>query len=131
MSTIKVDDLTSTIMKTLEDYIGVTEDAVAKGVIDTANECVKQLQQANPAGSGHYGSWQKYNMGWERTKVKANGKGGYTEVVHNRKRYQLTHLLEHGHAIRGGGRARAFPHIAPVAEAAEKTLLDNIKRNIK
>ena len=55
----------------------------------------------------------------------------YSEVVYIQKHYPLAHLLENGHALQGGGRAQAFPHIAPVAEEAANTLLDTIKKHIK
>ena len=38
--------------------------------------------------------------------------------------YRLTHLLEHGHALRNGGRARAFPHIIFSEQLAERRMLE-------
>ena len=43
----------------------------------------------------------------------------------------LAHLLEHGHAKRGGGRTRAIPHILPAQEAAEEQLMNDIERGLK
>ena len=46
--------------------------------------------------------------------------------------YGLVHLLEKGHAKVGGGRTRAFPHMAPGydegAPAFEKKLLEGVDR---
>jgi hypothetical protein len=50
----------------------------------------------------------KYRKGWRAKKV------GTTWVVHNATDYRLTHLLENGHALAGGGRSKSFPHIRAV-----------------
>ena len=60
-----------------------------------------------------------------KTKLK-----GIQATVWNEKHYQLTHLLEKGHALRDGGRSAAFPHIAPVEQKCEDELIRNIKKNI-
>lgn len=50
-----------------------------------------------------------YAAGWKRSRVRGKW------IVHNKTDYQLTHLLEKGHAKVGGGRVRAYVHIAPIA----------------
>lgn len=129
MSTIKPEQLTSEVMKILEDFRGATEETVSYAVIETADKAVSELHEANPSGSGKYGSWTQYNMSWARTSLGGNAKK-ISSIIHNKKHYQLSHLLEFGHALRNGGRTKAFPHIAPVAEKAEDDLFNNIKKRI-
>lgn len=130
MSKVKVDQLAKEIEKTLTDFIGVTEEACDKGVRETAKDAVQALRTAHPPGSGQYGSWDKYNSGWKVMQTKTDKRYHRKATIHNETDYQLTHLLEKGHAIANGGRARAFPHIAPVAEQCESDLLQNIKKHI-
>ena len=52
-------------------------------------------------------------------------------VVHSKNRYQLTHLLENGHAKRGGGRVREIPHIGPAEEIGIRELEERIERALK
>ena len=129
MSTIKPSELARAVNDILEDWQGVTDEAAKRGVQKAAEEAVSDLRGAHPPGSEKYGSWAAYNNGWTSRKDSSK-KGVYTQVVHNKKKYQLTHLLENGHAIKGGGRARAFPHIAPVAEKIEDKLLEIIKSGL-
>lgn len=128
--TIKPDQLAKEIEQALADYAGVTEEACEKGVSETANDAVKALRSAHPAGSGQYGSWDKYNKGWKVMQTKTDKRYHRKATIHNATDYQLTHLLEKGHAKVNGGRTRAFPHIAPVAEKCEDELVRNIRKYI-
>lgn len=135
MSTIKPEELTKEIEKALKDWEKVTQDEAVKGLKVTADQAAQKLHSADPAGVGSSKSgykrrsWSDYNSGW-KVKQDTGARGVFSMIVHNSKHYQLTHLLENGHALRNGDRSRAFPHIAPVAEEAEKELLDNIKKFI-
>ena len=51
-------------------------------------------------------------------------------TVHSANRYQIAHLLEHGHAKRGGGRVAARPHIAAAEEKGIRDLEDRIKEGL-
>ena len=129
--TIKPDQLTETISKMLEEFQGATEEVVEQAVKETAKEAVGELRMANPSGSGKYGSWTKYANSWDSKDTTGKRGFGYTTTIYNKKFPWLPHLLEFGHAVKGGGRSKAFPHIAPVAEKAEENLIKNIKRRIK
>lgn len=129
MSKVKVDQLSKAINEALNEFVNFTEEAVDKGVSETAKEAVKELQNAHPSGSGQFGSWDKsYNKGWKVMQTKTDKRYHKKATIHNSTDYQLTHLLEKGHALRGGGRTRAFPHIAPVAEKCEDQLVKNIRK---
>ena len=128
---VKVDDLAKAILEELENYKDVTDEAVDKGVSKTAKDAVQALRNAHPPGSGQYGSWdESYNRGWKVMQTKTDKRYHKKATIHNATDYQLTHLLEKGHALRGGGRTRAFTHIAPVAEKCEDELLNTIKKYI-
>lgn len=126
---VKVDDLAKEIEQSLKDFQGTTEEACVDGVLDTAQEAVKELHMAHPSGTPVVQSWADYNKGWKIDLKKK--KSSVMSIIHNKTKYRLVHLLEKGHALVGGGRTRAFPHVAPVAEKAEKELLENIKKRVE
>lgn len=131
---VKIENLTAELTRTLKDFVNVTDADVEKAVSVTAKNAVKELKKANPSGSGEYGSWNEYNKGWKVKQTKTDKRYNKKATIHNESAYQLTHLLEKGHALVHGGRkvgeTRAFEHIAPVAVKAEKELMDNIKKEI-
>ena len=126
---IKPEELKNYLEECLIEYMDVTDEACERGVTLTAKDAVKELHNAHPDGSGNYGSWdKKYNKGWKVMQTKTDKRYHRKATIHNATDYQLTHLLEKGHALVNGGRTRAFPHIAPVADKCEGELLNNIKK---
>lgn len=127
---VKPENLGKEIASILKEFQGVTAQAAEAGVRETAEEVVKDLRSAHPSGSGVYSSWDKYNAGWTATDQRKWNKG-FLSIVHNKTKYQIAHLLEKGHAKTNGGRTRAFPHIAPAADKADRMLIENIKKRIE
>lgn len=119
-----MDDLTIQLNKILGDYEKSVDEKTKKVFQKVAGECVKQLKSTSPrrekgARAGQYAS------GW------ASKKNGNQIVVHNKTDYQLTHLLENGHALRQGGRAGAIVHIKPVEEWAQNETVEQVERELQ
>ena len=122
--TIPVDQLASEVMKGLEEYAELITEVVKKEVQETGKVVKQQIESTAPRKSGRYAkSWA--------VKKTAETSNSLEITVHSRNRYMLTHLLENGHAKRGGGRVRAIPHIAPAEEMGIRELEDRIERALK
>lgn len=110
-----IDDLADEIMAGLQEYVELADDAMKKAVKKTATTVKKEIAANAPKDTGAYGK------SWTAKKVKENSHT-LQMTVHSKNRYQLTHLLEKGHAKRGGGRVQGKPHIAPAEEHSAELL---------
>ncbi len=119
MVNIKIDQLADEITKGLKEYADLATDDMKKSVRKAGNAVRKEIAQTAPKDTGTYAkSWSV-----KKTKETSNS---LEVTVHSKNRYQLAHLLEHGHAKRGGGRVAARPHIAKAEENAIDTLEQEI-----
>ena len=120
---ITVDRLSDEIMDALEEYKEMTDEVVQTAVDTVSKETKKIVQAGSPVQTGGY------QKGWAVKKTSAKA-GQVSITVYNRKKPGLTHLLEKGHAKRGGGRVAGQPHIAPAEEYAVVELENKIKRGL-
>lgn len=118
---VKIDDLSDEIARALQEYTEEVTEGLEEAKIASAKEGVKMLKKAGEFKDRR----PRYRKGWSRKKV------GTAQVIHNRTDYQLTHLLEKGHAKRNGGRTKAFEHIAPVEEKVIKDYEQRVEKVIK
>lgn len=108
---IKIGKLADAVMDGLREYAGAVTADVKAAAGKAADDCVKELRQTSPKETGDY------RKGWKKKKAyESAGEVRYT--VYNATDYQLTHLLEKGHAKAGGGRVEARPHIKTAEENA-------------
>ena len=121
---IRIDDLAREVMKGLDEYADVTTEQVKKAVRKAGNTVRREIQENAPKNTGDYAK------GWAVKKVRESSHT-LELVVHSKNSYQLTHLLEFGHALRNGERIRAMPHIAPAEEKGIEQLEKQIERSIR
>lgn len=121
------------IAKELADYTEEVEEVVERTIIKVSKEALeavrKKAQSYKPDNldiTGEYiGGFKIRN----EYKTRRRSKGWYKLYVANDK-YQIGHLLEHGHALRNGDRSRSFPHWIEGQKVAD-TLPDRIKEAIE
>lgn len=117
---VNINNMASEIARELQRYSNLVEEEVEVSKKEVADELVSTLKaSSNTKKTG------RYNKGWRIKRV------GNKLVVHNKTDYQLTHLLEHGHAKAGGGRVGARVHIRPAEQTAVRTFLERIERAIR
>lgn len=118
-----IDNMADEIINGLMEYSRLADTAMKKAVRKTAGRIRKDISENAPEKTG------KYKKSWTTRKTKENSHS-LEITVHSKNRYQLAHLLENGHAKRGGGRVEGKPHIAPAEKNGEEMLISLIKENL-
>lgn len=121
---VSIDEMDSAIMEELEKYAELASDDLKAAVKETAASVRKDIQAGAPVDTG------KYKKSWSVKNVHEDSES-IDLVVHSRNRYQIAHLLEHGHAKRGGGRVAAKPHIAAAEQRGNEKLVTTIEQKLK
>jgi len=117
-------DISAVIAEELQKYSEEATNKVKEVVNDVAAELVENLKRDSPKRTGAYAKSWTSKVEYEDNLIKR-------VRVYNSKHYQLTHLLEYGHAKRGGGRVAGIPHIKPNEEKAIEELERRIEEAIK
>lgn len=124
MASISADKMANTIAGILADYEQDVSEAIEKTSKDVAKQVVKELKQG-----GSYQGGAKFNAGWtsktEKTRLET------VTHVYNKTFPGLAHLLEFGHARRGGGRnTTAFNFISPINDTVADKFAQDFAQNI-
>lgn len=123
-STVSIDNMADEIMKGLTEYADLVAVDMKSAVKKASTTAKNEIKENAPVRTGAYAkSWA--------TKTTKETSDSLEMTVYSSNRYQLAHLLEHGHANRGGGRTKAIPHIAPAEETAINQLQEDIERSIR
>lgn len=117
---VPIDRMASAIMEGLQEYADLATNDLKKAVKKAGKSVKDEISQTAPKDTG------KYAKSWAVKTVKETS-SSLDVVVHSKNRYQIAHLLEHGHAKRGG-RVAARPHIAPAEEKAVQTLESEVEK---
>ena len=121
---VSVNALADAIMDTLEEYADLAAEDVKQAVRDAGDVVKDDIRSHAPRNTGDYAK------SWAVKKTRETS-ASLTLTVHSRNRYQLAHLLEYGHAKRGGGRVPAQPHIAAAEQEGIRQLEEGIRKALE
>lgn len=125
---IKPDQLDEAIRAKLETYSADVTKEVNHNLKEVADKTVETLKK----GGSYRERTGKYTPDWSVTERPGRSvMQGAEYSVHNRKHYQLTHLLEKGHVTRNGKRTRAFAHIAPAEQQAQELAVKAVEQAVR
>jgi len=120
---VSIDQMADAIMEGLTEYAELATDKMKAAVKKSAKTVKNDIKGSAPSRTGKYaGSWT--------TKTTKESSNALEVTVYSPSRYMLAHLLEHGHAKRGGGRVAARPHIAAAEQHGIEELESEIERSL-
>lgn len=121
---VSAGSLADAIMDSLREYSSLAADEMKEAVRAAGNTVRDEIREKAPKDTGIYAkSWT--------VKKQRETSSSLSLTVHSRNRYQLAHLLEFGHAKRGGGRVSAKPHIADAEAAGIRQLEEDIQKALE
>lgn len=122
---IKLENLGKELESILEDYQFKSKEKINDVSKVVSRELRTLVKDKAPVDRGEYK---------KAISVKLKGKsisGVATYVVYVKSpHYRLAHLLEKGHALSKGGRARAFPHFKPGLVEIEPKYIAKLKERL-
>lgn len=125
-SVINIEQLNEEIRQALKQYGQEVVNVLENTAQRVGKKAVADLKENSPKATGSYRkSWR---LKEQPAKVAGEPK---SYVVHNKDRYQLTHLLEYGHVSRNGtSRVKAYPHIAKTEQMVIEDYYNMAKEGI-
>jgi hypothetical protein len=117
---ININHLADEIARELARYTKEVEEEMEVAKEEVSDLVVAELRRdPSPRLTGDY------RRGWRKKRFRNK------IIIHNKTNYQLTHLLEKGHAKVGGGRTEAIPHIRPAEQRAIARYVGRIERALQ
>lgn len=124
-------ELQQEVAKCLAEAKDRTFDALKTAIDKTAKQTTDQTKQKSPTRTG------VYQKNWAVKSDEASAaRGVYAKTVYNKKKPQLTHLLQYGHEVKGylEGRGKRFTdpidHIQS-DDVTEKMLAENFESEME
>ena len=123
-------DFEQSLKKILADYADDISGNVAEIVKKTANKAKASLKSTSPVSTGQPSMGKKHYKDQWAVRQEIERFSAKAIIYQKSPTYTIAHLLENGHAKRGGGRVGAIPHIKPTEEMVIKTVESEIRRAI-
>lgn len=123
MASVSLDQLASEITKAVREYTEDVSEAIEKKVDEVAKEVREDAAREAPKRSGDYANGFKV--------TKRSELGSTKRIIWNKKHSRRVHLLEFGHAKKGGGRVQGKPHLRPAYDKFAALLPEEIARIIR
>jgi hypothetical protein len=128
MEVIKIEDFAETLAAQMAEYTAEVADEVNKQIDNLAKEVNETIKQhvtfEQPTGD--------YVKSFRLRLKPGNTRFNHTVIWHVKApHYRLTHLLENGHALRNGGRSKAFPHIKYGEELVQNRIEEIVREAVE
>ena len=119
-----IDKLNTKIMEILQEYgrdVEVNLATATKKIGQAGATALRQESKAKFGGTGWYAKGWKSQFTEKRMSSSA--------IIYN-EHPGLPHLLEYGHAKRGGGRVEGRTHIATVEDQLERQFMQEVESRL-
>lgn len=125
----QIEKLDAALEQILTEYGDEIDKNLQEAVKKAAQKGKAALRSSSPKSKGPASMGTHYANNWairdETTRLSISN------ILYNKKpTYRLAHLLEYGHAKRGGGRVPARVHIKPVEEEIKRFVVQAFESKV-
>lgn len=118
------------LIEALEEYTLEISEEIAKAQNKISRNARKKLAETAPYRDADEA--KHYRDEWQIKREYTGHLADQKLTIHNKSKYRLTHLLEHGHAMRGGvGRVAPRVHIEPIEKEINEQFQEAVKKAIE